>query len=106
MRSKNSKRNMLQEQQQSIIGATNMKKLRKGEAVWVNFEDGDASENYTGPGTFLRYLKKDEPCYEYLEQPHAFVKIGPEEMAVFPLYSIASLEQENRQTQNDKGKYE
>lgn len=68
-----------------------MKKFCKNEIVFVDFQDGErSSENYTGAGVFMRYLKQDESGYEHLEQPHALVKIGPKEKAVFPLRSITS----------------
>jgi uracil-DNA glycosylase len=68
-----------------------MRKFQKGDSVWINFQDGDKEENYTGSGTFIRKLKENEPCYEYLKEPHAFVRIGAKETAVFPMYAITPL---------------
>ena len=65
--------------------------FRKGQKVYVDFQEGEDDENWTGLGEFIQYVPL-EVGYGYLKEPHAKVKTSEDDVgSVFPVRCLSVL---------------
>jgi len=65
------------------------RKFRKGQRVRVRYDDPDPTCSYHGWGTFVSYVTKETPGYEYCAGNHVLVRIGQKKQCCcFPTESL------------------
>jgi len=74
----------------AMLAPSTVRKLRRGQNVYVDFRNGEPDENWIGIGKFVRHVRVGEPGLHYLSEPHIIVKVDSTDFgSVFPTRCIS-----------------